>query len=276
MLVTRDGVRDFVAHHDDRWLFVAVYITLAVVLSLALSLFWLVAVAALHFGLECLRQAQHRDGAGEVLSHAAWEIKLDIALVLLALAMALYMDVVLGVLGLQSAARATAASRAGLRVARFAAWQRNVRAIILLGDDVARIIHVAVTRLLRRPARPAPQLSMARADAAVPPGTGGMTAAAAQPGIPAAARPAAAAVPAGMAAGSAAASAASGSAGVPAISAAGVPRSWRDAWTRGDRFTLGLLAASLMLIVLAPFLTDHTVTGATFALMGELRPFPPR
>lgn len=245
--MTRESLRDFITHHDDRWLFVVVYITLAVVLSIMLSLFWLVAVAALHFGLEYARQAQYRSGVVDTVSHALWEIKLDIALVLLALAMALYMEVILGVLGLQSAARAAAASR----IARFAAWERNLRAMILLSDDIARVVHIGWTRLLRRPAREPREAREAREarDSVV-------LAAAAQDG-------AAAAVPASAA-------------GAAGAGAAAVPASWRDSWSFGDRFVLGLLAASALLIVFAPLWTQHTWGGAALALLGELHPFPPR
>jgi hypothetical protein len=243
-----ESLRDFIAHHDDRWLFVAVYITLAVVLSIVLSLFWLVAVAALHFGLEYLRQAQHRQGRREIVSHALWEIKLDIALVLLALALSLYMNVVLGVLGLQSAARAAAATR----VARFAAWERNVRAIILLSDDVARVIQIGVSRVLRRPQAPNPAQVMvaARRDGGTGEvrASGGVEPARRERAVPVA-RPPEPPAP---------------------------PRSWREAWTTGDRVTVALLAASLLLMVAAPAFTEHDWAGATQVLLSELHPFPGR
>jgi hypothetical protein len=246
-----ESLRDFIAHHDDRWLFVAVYITLAVVLSMMLSLFWLVAVAGLHFALEYLRQAQYRSGVGEVVSHALWEIKLDIALVLLALALALYIEVVLGVLGLQSAARAAAATR----VARFAAWERNLRAVVLLADDAARVVQVGVSRLLRRPpASPATPAAIAvtrtgQVETAAPARSDGHETAVRPRDVQVAetARPR-----------------------PPAA-----PPSWRDRWSTGDRLTVGLLAASLMLIVVAPMLTDHSWHGATLTLLAELHPFPP-
>jgi hypothetical protein len=250
--MSTDSLRDFIAHHDDRWLFVGVYITLAVVLSIVLSLFWLVAVAGLHFALEYLRQAQHRSGQAEIVSHALWEIKLDIALVLLALAMSLYMNVVMGVLGLQSAARAAAATR----VTRAVAWERNVRAIILLSDDLARVVQIGVARVLRRPppARPVP------AAAAVT--RHGETAAAVGTGSRGYPEPAAPPAPTAAAA--------------QATARAAAPPSWRDAWTRGDRLTIGLLVASLALMLLAPLLTDHSWAGATLTLLAELRPFPSR
>jgi hypothetical protein len=247
--MSRESLRDFVASHDERWLFVVIYISLAVVLSIVLSLFWLVAVAALHFTFEYMRQAQTRTGIGDIVSHAIWEIKLDIALVVLALAMSLYMDVVLGILGLQSAARAAAATR----VVRFTAWERNVRAIVLLSDDLGRVIQIAWTRLLRRPASPAVVTANAdRSSAAVPLAAAATASAEARPAAPVRER-----------------------APEPAAPATPVPSpSWRDAWTTGDRVTLALLVASVLLIVVAPLVTDHSWAGATTTLLQELRPFP--
>jgi nucleoid-associated protein YgaU len=261
---------------------VAVYIGLAVVLSIVLSLFWLVAVAGLHFVLEYMRQARLRTTAADVVTHALWEIKLDIALVLLALAMALYMNVVLGVLGLQSAARAAAATR----ITRFAAWERNLRAIVLLGDDVARVIHIGITRFVRR----APATGTAHAAGAGVMQHSGRTVAAVAMAEAAEAERAAEAVKAAQAERAAeAVKAAQAAKAVEAARAAAVksartaaarivrkPVSWRDPWTRGDRFTLGLLAACIALILLAPVLTDHSVSGATLALLEQLHPFPPK
>jgi hypothetical protein len=224
--MNRDALRDFIAHHDDRWLFVVVYITLAVVLSIVLSLFWLVAVGALHFVLEYLRQTELRRDRADVLSHAMWEVKLDVALILLALALALYMDVILGVLGLQSAARAAAATR----ITRFAAWERNLRAIVLLADDVARVIQIGYTRLLRRPAATIVLASVDGGEAAVTAAGGGVSG----------------------------------------------PRSFRDPWTPGDRFTVALLGACILLILAAPVVTEHSWGGATVALLEQLHPFPAR
>jgi hypothetical protein len=238
--MSRHALRDFIAHHDDRWLFVAVYIGLAVVLSIMLSLFWLVAVAALHFSLEYLRQAQFQTGRLDIVTHALWEVKLDVALVLLALAMALYMELILGVLGLQSAARATAASRAGMRATRFFAWERNLRAFMLMADDVA----VGALRLFRRRGRPAPDRIPQAGAAAV--------AVAETDVVHAVAGADTAAV------------------------AVAVPGSWRNRWSFGDRLTVCLLVSGVLLIVLAPVLTPHSWGGATIALLEQLHPFPAR
>lgn len=131
--------------HDERWSFVLLYLGLAVGLSVFVSLFWLLVVAGLHFGLECGRQAHYREGRAEIAGHALWEVKLDIGLVLLALTLVLYIDVVLGLLGLQSAARAGAVTRAGARIgSRAAAWERNIRTFLLTVDEMARLAYAAV------------------------------------------------------------------------------------------------------------------------------------
>jgi hypothetical protein len=139
------GLWEWVRFHDERWSFVLLYMGLAVGLSVFVSLFWLLVVAGLHFALECGRQAHYREGAGEVVSHALWEIKLDVGLVLLALTLVLYIEPVLGLLGLQSAARAAAVTRAGARIgSRAAAWERNIRTFLLTMDEMARIVYAAV------------------------------------------------------------------------------------------------------------------------------------
>jgi hypothetical protein len=145
------AAREWIADHDHRWLFVVVYLGLAVVLSVFVSLFWLVFMAGVHLLLECVRHLRPDWTAGQTLAHAVWEVKLDIALVLLALGAVLYIDVVLGVLGIQSAARAAAVTRAGARAAsRIAAWERNVRAFLLSIDEMIRVGRAATLFWRRR------------------------------------------------------------------------------------------------------------------------------
>jgi hypothetical protein len=143
------GLRAWVRDHDEKWLFVVLYLGLAIGLSVFVSLFWLLVVAGLHFALELVRQAHHRAGRADVLLHALWEIKLDVGLVLLSLALVVYIDMVLGLLGLQSAARVAGASRAAARVgSRAAAWERNLRTFLLTVDEMARLGYAAL--MLRR------------------------------------------------------------------------------------------------------------------------------
>lgn len=124
-------VRRWLTDHDDRWSFTIVYITLAVVLSLAISLFWLVAVVALHGLIEYWSLGRHGIRVKR-LGHVLWHIKLDIGLVLFALWLGVYMEVLFGMAGLSAAARTGA--QAG---ARFLAWQRAIRGVLLTVDDAA-------------------------------------------------------------------------------------------------------------------------------------------
>jgi hypothetical protein len=235
------GLRDWVRDHDERWSFVVLYLGLAVGLSVFVSLFWLLVVGALHFTLECGRQAHFREGRLEVVGHALWEVKLDIGLVLLALTLVLYIDVVLGLLGLQSAARAAAVTRAGARIGtRAAAWERNIRTFLLTVDEMARIAYAAVT--VRKNG-------------------------------PAAARRAAAEAEAVAASGVAEAREATeiqATESVPPDPGLG----WRGKWGMADRIGLALVVAGLTLMLVAPLVTAHDWGTAATALMEELRPFP--
>jgi hypothetical protein len=235
------GLRHWVRDHDERWSFVVLYLGLAVGLSVFVSLFWLLVVGALHFALECGRQAHFREGRLEVVGHALWEVKLDIGLVLLALTLVLYIDVVLGLLGLQSAARAAAVTRAGARIGtRAAAWERNIRTFLLTVDEMARIAYAAVT--VRNG------------------GPGAARRAAAEAEVLAASR----------------AAEARAAAEVPATESAPPDPGlgWRGKWGMADRIGLALVVAGLTLMLVAPLLTAHDWGTAATALMEELRPFP--
>jgi hypothetical protein len=132
-------IRTWILQHDESWLFVAVYITLAVVLSIWISLFWLVAVVGGHFALEVVRHRHVDPWPPGVLVRALWEVKLDIGLVLFALVIGIYMEFILGIAGLSSAARAGLQSGA-----RFAGWQRAIRGVLLSLDDAAQLGRAAL------------------------------------------------------------------------------------------------------------------------------------
>jgi hypothetical protein len=136
-------IRAWIINHDDSWLFITLYIGLAVVLSIWISLFWLVVVVAVHFAFEIIRQRENYTNWRAVVSESLWELKLDIALVLFALAVSLYMELALGVVGLRGAARIASTAQAGLRgSARFAAWQKLIRGLLLSVDDAAQVARV--------------------------------------------------------------------------------------------------------------------------------------
>jgi hypothetical protein len=215
------GIRRWVVRHDESWLFVSTYIGLAVVLSIWIGLFWLVAVVAGHFVLEFVRQRHLRDGLRSVLLESFWELKLDLALVLFALVVSLYMEVVLGVVGLQSAARAGAAAQAGLRGGtRFAAWQRVIRGILLTVDDAAQVARVAVTRSAEDEGFDADSERLS----------------------------------------------------TPSMGPWG---RWSGSWGKADWISVGLGAAGVVLILLAPVLTHQNLGPVIETLGGELHPFPP-
>jgi hypothetical protein len=137
---TRSPLHVWVLNHDDSWLFIALYIGLAVVLSLAISLFWLVVVVAAHAALEWYVHWREHPSIVHTAARVAWEIKLDMALVVFALALGVYMEFVMGVAGLSAAARGAQAT------GRFVAWQRALRGILLTVDDAAQVARAASGR----------------------------------------------------------------------------------------------------------------------------------
>lgn len=135
----RGALRQWIIDHDDSWLFVIAYIGLAVVLSIWISLFWLVAVVAAHGVLEWVRHRHFDPQPSGVFVRVLWELKLDIALVILALVVTVYMEFILGIAGLSGAARVGLSSGA-----RFAGWQRVIRGVLLSVDDAAQLGRAAV------------------------------------------------------------------------------------------------------------------------------------
>ena len=123
--------RRWLIDHDNRMTFTILYITLALVLSMAISMFWLVAVVSVHAVIEywSLGRSGVRDHR---LGRTLWHVKLDIALVLAALWLGLYIDLLFGVAGLSAAARTGAQA-----TARFVAWQRTIRGVLLTADEAA-------------------------------------------------------------------------------------------------------------------------------------------
>src|SRR5690606_29910624 len=100
-----------------------------------------------HLNIELERA--RRLGAEPPLGRALWEIKLDLGLLLLALTMAVYMEVAFGILGLGASARAgAAAARVG---ARANLLRRVFRGLLLVLDDLVRVLGVIVAaRGIRR------------------------------------------------------------------------------------------------------------------------------
>ncbi|TYT74450.1 hypothetical protein [Desulfobotulus mexicanus] len=136
----------WILNHDERWSFILIYLGLAVVLSIWISLFWLVAVVAVHGLFEGIRQ-KAEDGEASfslIFARSCWSIKLDLSLVIFALVLGVYMEIIMGVAGLGSAARAGAQ---GVKTgARFVAWEKALRAVLLSLDDLAQVLRALLRR----------------------------------------------------------------------------------------------------------------------------------
>ncbi len=128
----------WVLRHDSCLYFNILYIGLAVVLSIWLGLFWLVAVVSVHAILEFFRQYFMSRKFGYALLESLWELKLDMGLIIFAFWLSVYLDFIFGMAGLSAGARVVA--QTGGRVAqagtRAAAWQRIIRGVFITLDDV--------------------------------------------------------------------------------------------------------------------------------------------
>jgi hypothetical protein len=260
------GFGDWIRNHDESWLFVAIYIGLAVGLSVFVSLFWLVVVGVFHLVLELVRQAYYRETWTSTVLHAWWEIKMDVGLILLALTLVLYLEVVLGLLGLQSAARAAAATRvahagarggsraaqAGSRAAHAAARgsragatgsaiEQWVRGFLLAVDEMARVAYATLVARKRK--------------VVVENGTG-LGVADAVSDSEAAELPAETHEP------------------VEAVVDLMPGSAWRGRWGTADHIGIVMVVAGIILI-LAPYVTTHEWGTAVATLIDELRPLGP-
>jgi hypothetical protein len=274
---------EWVRHHDESWIFVAIYIGLAVGLSVFVSLFWLVVVGAFHLTLELMRQSWYRETWTSTVLHAWWEIKMDVGLILLALTLVLYLEVVLGLLGLQSAARAAAATRAAHAGARGAsraaqagsraaqagsraaqassraaqagtragatgsAIEQWVRGFLLAVDEMARVVYAT---LVARKQKPVTVDGTAASEVAVDPRRLDEAAGAPEAvgGRTVASEP------------------------VATIAASAPGPGWRGRWGMADHLGIAMVAAGLVLLLLAPYITPHEWGTVVATLIDELRP----
>jgi len=118
--------------HDSSKIFTFAYIAASVVLSVFVSLFWLIPLVFFHGFLEW---AGTEDGMAfsKKIGKVLWHIKLDIALLLLSLVIMVYMEFTVGALLARIATRASA----------FAAWQNTIKAALLTVDDLFQMIRLA-------------------------------------------------------------------------------------------------------------------------------------
>lgn len=130
----------WVTHHDSSWSFIVLYVGGAVLLSVFTNLFWVALLMFGHLLLEIWRHVVIQ--AKNPVLQALWHVKLDIALILFALVIALYAEMVLAALGIGQAARAGQAVRGAQMLTRFAIIERGLRIFFMTVDDMARIGHI--------------------------------------------------------------------------------------------------------------------------------------
>ncbi|MGI6395569.1 MAG: hypothetical protein ACOX2F_12735 [bacterium] len=149
-------VTEWFLNHDDKTLFNISYVALSVVVSIVWGIFWLVLIVAIHFFMDFVVNISKKFSLQKAIGYALWALKLDFALVLFSLTLAVYIDVVLGVLGagntLKGAVQAgSRMQRAGGRAAQVAGntmkvgsrvlgWQKMIRTFFISIDDFARAI----------------------------------------------------------------------------------------------------------------------------------------
>lgn len=130
-------VKRWITHHDERWSFILIYVGAAILLSIYANLFWIVMLMLGHYALEIWRHIVI--GMKKPFLQALWHVKLDIALVLFAIVVSLYAEVVMAALGIGQAARAGQAMRGAQVLTRFAIVERGLRIFFLTIDDITRI-----------------------------------------------------------------------------------------------------------------------------------------
>jgi len=131
-----DSIIQWIKDHDDRWSFISFYVGGAVLLSIFMSLFWVTALMVTHFLMEVWRHQMLKQKP--VLLHALWHTKLDFGLILMAFVISVYVELIVGALGLGQAARGAQAA------ARFGVIQRSIRSVLLTIDEAGLFIKAFV------------------------------------------------------------------------------------------------------------------------------------
>lgn len=131
----------WIVKHDDSKVFIILYISLAVILSAFISLFWLLAVVAVHFAFELIKQKHHVKSWRKSFYLSLWEIKLDFVLLLFAVWLTVYMNFIFGVVGIGVASRAIAQGGS-----RFLVWQRVIRGILISLDDAVQVARFGIKK----------------------------------------------------------------------------------------------------------------------------------
>ncbi len=127
------NIKQWLIEHDEKTLFTILYIGLSVLLSVFVSLFWLLAIVGVHAIIEYTALKHKREK--RIFFELFWHIKLDLALVFFALFLSLYIEAMFGLL----------IAKYGTRFASFLAYQNALRGIFMTMDDMARGVKALFT-----------------------------------------------------------------------------------------------------------------------------------
>lgn len=147
---------DWLLSHDDKTIFTFAYIGLSIFLSIFFGIFWLFLIVMVHLAMDIIVNISKNITIKRSFILGFWELKLDFSLILFSLTLAVYIDVVLGVLGIGHAARGIAqigsrTHRAGAKAvqvasrtvktgSKFASWQNILESFFLSVDDFFKVV----------------------------------------------------------------------------------------------------------------------------------------
>lgn len=135
------GFLEWIVEHDEKRLFVLGYVGLTLLLTIGISLFWLIFLVLVHFGFEVIKK--YYDGAVEpvrIIAWAAWDTKFDFALITMALVLVVYTEISFGIAGIAGLGRFTGV------MARFSGASRGILPI----KDLILAFRIVCTRKMDR------------------------------------------------------------------------------------------------------------------------------
>jgi hypothetical protein len=243
---TKQKVYQWITEHDNQKVFIIGYIGLALVLSTFISLFWLIFVVIIHSIFEYIKYKSMGNSLRVTFINMCWELKMDFALILFAFVIHLYIGFILGIAGLSGLAKTSTATtkivadcaKTTQTATKFMVIKRSLRAGLLMLDEAVFAIRGFLfnrKRKLNRSCYRKPDQQLTRE--------------AAEKEILAQHN--------------------------PLVEPNPLNNLKYRSLTSIDKIALILGLASLTLIILAPFITEHdTYKLVINEIIAELRPFP--
>lgn len=133
MFENNTTVANWISDHDERWSFILPYMALAIILSVFVSLFWLVVLLGIHAYIE------HRRFPSWGATLMA--VQLDIALIIAAVTMEVYLGYAVGLIGAGHAARGGTLVITRI-LSRVPAWQHILKAVLYSLDDFLQLVRI--------------------------------------------------------------------------------------------------------------------------------------